>query len=55
MLNWLFSEEGGQGMAEYGLILALISLVVFTLLSNLGSELQKVFPRVTAALNSSCG
>lgn len=42
-------------MAEYGLILVLVSLVVFTLLSDLGRELQKFFPKVTTALSSSCG
>ncbi|NLI13857.1 Flp family type IVb pilin [Pelotomaculum propionicicum] len=56
MLNAIksfLSEESGQGMAEYGLILALVAVVLITALTALNTGLQGTFSRVTAALGGS--
>jgi len=43
-------EEEGQGMAEYGLILALIAVVVIGALTMLGTELGGIFDSITNVL-----
>ncbi len=45
------SDEDGQGMAEYGLILALVSVVVIAALTTLGTGLKAIFASVTGDLN----
>ena len=42
-------EEEGQGMVEYGLIIALVAIVVIVALSILGPKIANIF---TAAGNS---
>jgi len=42
----LWSDEAGQGMVEYGLILALVSVVAIIVLALLGGELKEVFQDV---------
>jgi pilus assembly protein Flp/PilA len=37
LMNWLKNEESGQGMVEYGLILALVAVVVIIALRALGN------------------
>ena len=37
MRSFLFDEESGQGMVEYGLILALIAVVCITAFKTLGT------------------
>ena len=56
MLRKFFKDENGQGMVEYGLILALIAIVVIVALVALGPKIKNVFqsvndsvPEVTAA------
>ncbi|HOD40532.1 MAG TPA: Flp family type IVb pilin [Candidatus Wallbacteria bacterium] len=39
----LFTDESGQGMVEYGLILGLIALVTVGVLSMLGNNLYDLF------------
>lgn len=49
MLAWaerLWKEEDGQGMVEYGLILALISVVVVGVLATIGTNLLARFETV---------
>lgn len=46
----LFKDESGQGMAEYGLILALVALVVIGALTLLGGGLDTIFGNVTDKL-----
>jgi len=41
--NWLKNEESGQGMVEYGLIIALITLVVLSSLVVLGPAIARIF------------
>ena len=43
---WLYRDEEGQGMAEYGLILALIAIVVIVALTALGTKLSSVFAKI---------
>ena len=43
-------DETAQTMAEYGLILALISVAAIAALVLLGPQLRDIFDRITAAL-----
>ncbi len=45
-----FEQEEGQGLAEYGLILALVSIAAITALGVLAVAITGVFGDVTAAL-----
>ncbi|MGE5622565.1 MAG: Flp family type IVb pilin, partial [Bacillota bacterium] len=36
MIKRLFQEEAGQGMVEYGLIIALVAIVVIVVLQAMG-------------------
>ena len=40
--NW-FKDEDGQGMVEYGLIIALIAIVVIVALIALGPKVRDIF------------
>jgi len=37
LFKWLASEESGQGMVEYGLILALVAVAVIAILGTMES------------------
>lgn len=52
LMNWLKNEESGQGMVEYGLILALIAVVVIAALSGLGSKVGAIFNNVNSRMTS---
>ncbi|MEA5050181.1 MAG: Flp family type IVb pilin [Oscillospiraceae bacterium] len=43
LFNWLRDEESGQGMVEYGLIIALIAVVVIVALTALGGNVKNIF------------
>ena len=45
------SDERGQGLVEYALILVLVAIVVIGVLRVLGPVVGEVFSQVTAALN----
>jgi len=47
--NW--KRQEGQTMAEYGIILGLITLVVIALLITLGGQIQSKFQGIVDALN----
>ena len=49
--NWFVSEESGQGMVEYGLIIALIAVVLIGALTALNGGLQNIFGTITDKLN----
>ena len=49
LMNWLRREEG-QGMAEYGLIIALVAVVVITVLTTMGTQIQSKFQEIVTAL-----
>ena len=54
MLNWMFghmlSRGRGQGMIEYGLIIALVAVVVIATLVLLGPAIAGFFQGVISAL-----
>ena len=45
-----FQPEEGQGMVEYALILALVSVVAIVILGALGSQVSTVFSQAHSAL-----
>lgn len=49
ILARLVREEDGQGMAEYGLILALVAVVVITVLVTMGEKIQATFQKIVDA------
>lgn len=52
LVSKLWKEESGQGMAEYGLILALISVVCIAVLGYIGTNLNLKFGQVNSALTT---
>lgn len=48
-LTYLTSRRG-QTLVEYGLILALVSIVVIAVLIALGDQIRNVFTRITGTL-----
>ncbi|WP_209021665.1 Flp family type IVb pilin [Helcococcus ovis] len=52
IMNWFMKEESGQGMVEYGLILALISVVVIAALTSVGTKIKGIFQNIAGNLNS---
>ena len=49
-LKQMFMAEEGQGMVEYGLILALVAVVVIVILTTMGNQLKAIFTNVSGAL-----
>lgn len=49
-LKALWTDERGQGMAEYGLIIALIAIVVIVALTVLGGRLKGKFEHISDTL-----
>ncbi|MFZ5639950.1 MAG: Flp family type IVb pilin [Bacillota bacterium] len=50
MVKKLWGEEKGQGMTEYGLILALIVIAVIAVLTLMGDKLKNTFNTVNDSL-----
>lgn len=50
LLQRLFSDEAGQGLAEYALIIALIALVVIGALTLLGDQIKDIFEEIKEKL-----
>ncbi|NLA59460.1 MAG: Flp family type IVb pilin [Firmicutes bacterium] len=48
----LFKDEKGQGMVEYGLILALVAVGAIALLRGMGLSLGNILGEVGGALDS---
>ena len=48
--DWLGIDERGQGMVEYGLILALVSVVAIVALLILGPKVAGIFTDVSDQL-----
>jgi len=51
VLNHLRNEKG-QGMVEYGLILALISIAAIAVMTPIGESITTVFQEVSTALSN---
>lgn len=51
MMNWLSEEESGQGMVEYGLIIALIAVAVMVVLGTMGGKIKAIFEAAASSLN----
>ncbi|MCL5264767.1 MAG: Flp family type IVb pilin [Chloroflexi bacterium] len=49
MAKWLAREEG-QGMVEYGLIIALVAVVVIAVLLLLGPAIGNIFSTIIASI-----
>ena len=49
MKRFLMNEEG-QGMVEYGLIIALVAVVVIAAIALLGNGVKNTFENVTNSL-----
>ncbi len=49
-MNWFTEEESGQGMVEYGLIIALIAVVLIAALGAMQGGIQNTFNTITRAL-----
>jgi len=53
-LNWIREEESGQGMVEYGIIVALvvvIAIVVFASNGTLGASISGIFDRIAGKVD----
>ena len=53
--DWFISEESGQGMVEYGLIIALIAVVLIGALSAMSGGLGEIFGKITEKLKNPGG
>ena len=51
MLKNFWKNEEGQGMVEYGLIIALIAVVVIVALTSLGTSVSGIFDKATKSLD----
>ena len=51
-LMGLFKDETGQAMTEYGLILALIAVVVIGALTLMGDKLSIIFDSIKTSLTA---
>jgi pilus assembly protein Flp/PilA len=52
IISKLVKEEEGQGMVEYSLILALVSVAAIGTLTTLGGNVKTVFTSSSTALKS---
>ena len=46
----LLKREEGQGMVEYGLIIALVAVVVVLALTAMGTQIGNLFTNITKSL-----
>ena len=46
-----FKDESGQGMVEYGLIIALVAVVVIAALAVLGPKISKIFSNISGTID----
>ncbi|MGE5653199.1 MAG: Flp family type IVb pilin [Bacillota bacterium] len=50
MLKKLWNDEAGQGMVEYGLIIALVAVVAIGALAAVGGQLDTLFTNIKTKL-----
>jgi pilus assembly protein Flp/PilA len=53
LTNWLKSEEEGQGLVEYALIIALIAVLLVGALTALKGDIQGAFENISNGLAGS--
>jgi Flp pilus assembly pilin Flp len=53
LLRRLWEEEQGQDLAEYGLLLVLVTLSAIATMKKLASSLSNVFSNASASLSTS--
>lgn len=51
LLKWFKNEESGQGMVEYALIIALVSVAVILVLGVLSGAIKGVFNKAAGELS----
>lgn len=51
MFTDFWKDEEGQSLSEYGLILALVAVVVIATLSTLGTNLKNMFKNIAEEIN----
>lgn len=49
------TKQDGQGLVEYAMILALVSVVAITVLITLGGRVGNTFENITCSIENSCG
>ncbi|HNX14558.1 MAG TPA: Flp family type IVb pilin [Oscillospiraceae bacterium] len=52
MLKKFLNDENGQGMVEYGLIIALVAVAVIVAITALSGSIQGVFNKTANKLNT---
>jgi pilus assembly protein Flp/PilA len=50
VFNRLWKDESGQGMVEYGLIIALVAVAVITVLGTMGGTIKDFFQKAVDGL-----
>ncbi|MGQ9832747.1 MAG: Flp family type IVb pilin [Candidatus Villigracilaceae bacterium] len=51
-MSFLNDHQRGQGLAEYGLIITLVAIVVIVALQLLGPTISQMFTDINAAINA---
>lgn len=54
MMNF-FKDENGQGMVEYGLIIALVAIAAIAALKLLGPSISNLFTKANTELGDAIG
>jgi pilus assembly protein Flp/PilA len=52
MFKRFFKEESGQGMVEYGLIIALVAIALIVVIGLMTGGLQSIFTQIATALST---
>ena len=47
-----FNDENGQGMVEYGLIIALVAVAVIVAITALGGSVKNIFNRAASTIEA---
>jgi pilus assembly protein Flp/PilA len=55
LVTRLVKEESGQGMAEYGLILALVAIAAIAALTALSGGINEIFNKIGGKLSTEGG
>mgnify|MGYP000203425383 CR=1 FL=1 len=55
LLGQLMDDERGQGMVEYGLIIALVAIAVIGVVTAMGGQLQSIFQTIVDTLTGVTG